>query len=153
MLAAGGALLLAPLAGCASERGPLEVTRVVFDGETYMISGHVSCATQPDGNLLIHAPSRSGGISATGAGGKKLVRLVVSETNRLVVEAAGFRFLDVSGFTADSSEMWASKVDDTFTISGRMPPADGETMWHQFTIEVTCTSRAGLATPQNPYSD
>ena len=32
----------------------------------------------------------------------------------------------MAGFVADSREVSATKVDDTFTISGRMPPNPGE---------------------------
>ena len=57
----------------------------------------------------------------------------------LVVEQAGFRFLAVGGFTDDSNEAWSAKADNTYTISGRMPPDDGQTAAHQFKIEVTCS--------------
>jgi hypothetical protein len=70
--------------------------------------------------------------------GKKLIRVLLGQKNRLVVEAAGFRFMDVNGFTDDSNEAWATKVDGTYTISGRMPPEGGQTAAHQFKIEVTC---------------
>ena len=71
-------------------------------------------------------------------GAKKMVRVLLRQKHRLVVEKAGLRFLDVRGFTDDSSEIYATKVDNTYRISGRMPPNIGETAWHQFEIEATC---------------
>jgi Mycobacterium 19 kDa lipoprotein antigen len=128
VLAASAALLLVTLVGCSSNRGSPGVTTVVFDGQTYTISGQVSCVKQSDGKLLINAAE----------GGKKLIRVRLGQENRLVVEAAGFRFLAVGGFTDDSNEAWAAKADNTYTISRRMPPDDGQTAGHQFKIEVTC---------------
>ena len=128
VLAAGAALLLATMVGCSSNRGSPVVTTVVFDGQTYPINGEVSCVNQPDGKLLINAAE----------GAKKLIRVRLGQENRLVVEAAGFRFNAVNGFTNDSNEAWATKVDNTYAISGRMPPDDGQTAAHQFKIEVTC---------------
>ena len=128
VLAAGAALLLATMVGCSSNRGSPGVTTVVFDGQTYTINGPVSCVEQSDGGLLINAAD----------GGKKLIRVLLGQQNRLVVKAVGFRFLAVGGFTDDSNETWATKVDGTYTISGRMPPDDGQTAAHQFKIEVTC---------------
>lgn len=128
VLAAGAVLLLATMVGCSSNRGSPGVTTVVFDGKTYTINGQVSCVNQPDGKLLINAAE----------GAKKLIRVRIGQENRLVVESAGFRFMAVNGFTNDSNEAWATKVDDAYTITGRMPPDDGQTAWHQFKIEVTC---------------
>jgi hypothetical protein len=127
-LVARAALLLVTLLGCSSNPGSPGVTAVVFDGKTYTINGQVSCVNQPDGKLLINAAE----------GGKKLIRVLLGQENRLIVEAAGFRFNAVNGFTNDSNEAWATKVDNTYTISGRMPPDDGLTAGHQFKIEVTC---------------
>jgi Mycobacterium 19 kDa lipoprotein antigen len=128
VLPASVALLLATLVGCLSNRESPSVTTVVFDGQTYTINGQVSCITQSDGKLIINAAD----------GAKKLIRVRLGQVNRLVVEAAGFRFNAVNGFTRDSNEAWATKVDNTYTISGRMPPDDGQTTAHQFKIEVTC---------------
>jgi hypothetical protein len=127
-LAASAALLLVTLVGCSSNPGSPAVTTVVFDGKTYTINGQVSCVNQPDGKLLINAAEDA----------KKLIRVRLGQQNRLIVEAAGFRFMAVNGFTDDSNEAWATKVDGTYTISGRMPPDDGQTAAHQFKIEVTC---------------
>ena len=38
------------------------------------------------------------------------------------------------GFVADSREVTATKVDDTFTFSGRMAPNAGESQQHMFKI-------------------
>jgi hypothetical protein len=128
VLAAGAALLLATMVGCSSNPGSPGVTTVVFDGKTYTINGEVSCVNQRDGKLLINAAE----------GAKKLIRVRLGQQNQLVVESAGFRFMAVNGFINDPNEAWATKVDDTYTITGRMPPDDGQTAWHQFKIEVTC---------------
>ena len=128
VLAAGAVLLVATLAGCSSNSGSPGVTTVIFDGKTYTINGQVSCVNQPDGKLLINAAE----------GAKKLIRVRIGQENRLVVESAGFRFMAVNGFTNDSNEAWATKVDGAYTITGRMPADDGQTAWHQFKIEVTC---------------
>lgn len=122
------AFLLAMLVGCsANDEKPGEST-VVFDGKTYTIKAHVSCANQADGTLLINAAD----------GGKKLIRVQLGQENQLVVKAAGFRHMAVNGFTNEPNEAWATKVDGTYTITGRMPPDDGQTTWHQFKIQVTC---------------
>jgi len=128
VLAGGAALLLATMVGCSSNRGSPGVTTVVFDGQTYTISGEVSCVNESDGKLLINAAE----------GAKKLIRVRLGHQNRLVVESAGFRFMAVNGFINDPNEAWATKVDNSYTITGRMPPDDGQTAWHQFKIEVTC---------------
>jgi hypothetical protein len=44
----------------------------------------------------------------------------------------------MTGFVADPREVTASKADDTFTFSGRMPPNPGESQWHTFKIQTTC---------------
>jgi hypothetical protein len=124
------AALLVTLISCSDR--PSQITTVVFDGQTYEIDGPVSCVDTLDGELVINASSSSI------TGGKKLVRVVLAQEDQLVVEAAGFRFLDVQGFTDDPNEAWATKGDDTYTISGRMPPDIGATAWRQFKIDVTC---------------
>jgi hypothetical protein len=43
----------------------------------------------------------------------------------------------MAGFVADSREITATKVDDAFTFSGRMPPNPGESQWHIFKIQTT----------------
>jgi hypothetical protein len=128
VLASSAALILVTLVSCSSDPGSPGVTTVVFDGETYTINGQIICAKQSDGKLLINAAD----------GGKKLIRVLLSEENRLVVETVGFRFLAANGFTDDPNEAWATKVDNTYTISGRMPPDDGQTAARQFKIDVTC---------------
>ena len=55
-----------------------------------------------------------------------------------MVQKAGLRYGDMTGFVADPREVTASKADDTFTFSGRMPPNPGESQWHTFKIQTTC---------------
>lgn len=128
-LTAGTALLLVTLVGCSPDLGPPQDTRVVFDGQTYTIHAPVSCAMGQDGEL---------GILATTERGKKLIAVGLTRDYPLVVESVGFRHFNVRGYTDDSNEVWATKVDNTYTISGRMPPDEGEPAWHQFKIDVTC---------------
>jgi hypothetical protein len=124
------ALLLAPLVICSCDRdSATSVTTVVFDGTSQTITGQVLCSTQPDGKLVILVNQD---------GGRKSVRVVLSQKARLVVEKAGLRYLDVAGYVADPGEVVATKVDNTYTFSGRMPPNAGENQWHLFKIEATC---------------
>jgi hypothetical protein len=54
----------------------------------------------------------------------------------------------MAGFVADTGEVIATKVDDTFTFSGRMPPNAGESQWHTFKIQTTCPGYAGTPAPR-----
>nr|MDT0525646.1 hypothetical protein [Streptomyces sp. DSM 41633] len=63
-----------------------------------------------------------------------------------VVTAAGFHIPEGSGFTQDSQEMTAIKVDDAYTISGRMPAEEGRG-WRQVKIEIACP---GYQRPNGP---
>jgi hypothetical protein len=135
--AVAAALVLGPLVGCTADAS--EPTIVVFDGETYTLEGRVSCIREVDGTLVINAPAASiwgGGIPG---GGKRLVRVELTEESQLVVESAGIRINDVRGFTDDPDEMWATKADNVYTINGRMPGADAEMQSHQFKIQATCS--------------
>jgi hypothetical protein len=53
----------------------------------------------------------------------------------------------MAGLVADPREVTATKVDDTYTFSGRMPPNPGESQWHIFKIETTCP---GIKTRRHP---
>jgi len=131
------ALVLSPLVGCTTDAS--EPTTVVFDGETYTLEGPVSCVRQVDSRLVINAPVAprwGGGIPG---GGRRLIRVEMTEESRLVVKSAGIRINSIRGFANDPAEMWATKADNAYTINGRMPAADGETQAHQFRIEVTCS--------------
>lgn len=128
VLAAGGALLLVALLSCSANRGPSEVTTVVFDGQSQTINGSVTCTTQPDGKLVILAAD----------GGQKTVRVLLRREHQLVVEKVGLRVGGASGFTDDSGDVWATKADDTYTFNGRMPPNMGEVTWHEFKIDIRC---------------
>jgi hypothetical protein len=44
----------------------------------------------------------------------------------------------MAGLVADPREVTATKVDDTYTFSVRMPPNPGESQWHIFKIETAC---------------
>lgn len=109
--------------------GPTQDTTVVFDGQTYTISAAVSCAVGSDGMLAIDTSSDRR---------RKLMHAVLTRGYPLVVKAIGFRHFDVRGFTNNSNEASATKVDDTYTISGQMPPEEGERAGHKFLVEVTC---------------
>jgi hypothetical protein len=50
----------------------------------------------------------------------------------------GLRYDDMAGFVEDAREVTATKIDDTFTFSGRMPPNPGESQWHTFKIQTNC---------------
>lgn len=130
--------------GC-SDREPISVTtKITYDGQTYVFDSDVSCVRQSDGGLIIDAPSatgRPGGALVPGRG-MKLIRVELLEEPRILVESAAFRFDDVRGFTDDADEMWGTKVDDVYTISGRMPD-DNSAQWHQFQIVVTCPNVSG----------
>jgi Mycobacterium 19 kDa lipoprotein antigen len=121
-------ITLVALVSCADDVGPPQDTTVVFEGQTYTIHAPVSCAVAHDGKLVINSSD----------GRAKLIRVVLARDHPLVVHSVGFRHLDVRGFTNASNDVWADKADDTYTISGRMPPEKGETAWHQFKIDVAC---------------
>ena len=136
---AGAAALLTALVICACDRSSTSVTTVVFDDTTQTITGQVSCTAQPDGKLVILVNEE---------GGRKAVRVLLSQNGRLVVQKAGLRYLDVAGYVADPGEVVATKVDDTYTFTGRMPPNPGENQWHLFKIEATCEDVKPVAPSQ-----
>ena len=122
-----GVLLSCALVGC--DRGPQVVTTIEFDGATRSITTtDVLCTKQPDDGLVIlvrDTPTRT-------------ARVQFTQQGRLVVQKAGLRYDGIAGFVADPREITATKVDDTFTFSGRMPPNAGESQWHTFKIQTTC---------------
>jgi len=121
-------LLLITLVGCSSNPGPPGVTRIVFDGQSQTLNGPIICAGQPDGKLVILATDS----------GNNTVRVLLRRAHQLVVEKVGLRTPGATGYTDDSGEMWATKVDNAYQINGWMPPNAGETTRHQFEIETTC---------------
>ncbi|MBI3213021.1 MAG: lipoprotein LpqH [Mycobacterium sp.] len=122
VLALSGGLL-----GC--EKAAPVVTLIEFDGERRSIEATaVTCTRQPGGGLVIVAHD----------GTKRSVRIQLTQLGQLVVQKAGLRYEELSGYVANPSEVTATKVDDTFTFSGRMPPNSGESQWHVFRIETTC---------------
>jgi hypothetical protein len=121
-------ITLVAVISCADDVGPPQDTTVVFDGQTYTIHAPVSCAIAHDGKLVINSSD----------GRAKLIRVVLARDYPLVVHSVGFRHLDVRGFTNASNAVWATKADDTYTISGQMPPEKDEPTRHQFKIDVTC---------------
>ena len=120
-------LLSSGLVGC--DRGPQVVTTIEFDGASRSITTReVICTKQPDGGvviLVVGTPTRT-------------ARVQFTQLGRLVVQKAGLRYDGMAGFVADSREVTATKVDDTFTFSGRMPPNAGESQWHTFKLQTTC---------------
>jgi hypothetical protein len=121
-------LLSGGLVGC-HRGGPPIVTSIVFDGEARSITTpDVFCTRQLDGSLVILVADTH----------TRAVRVQLTEHGRLVVQKAGLRYDDMSGFVADPQEVTATKVDDTFTLGGRMPPNPGESQWHTFKIQTTC---------------
>ncbi len=126
------------LAGC--HRGPPVVTSIVFDGETRSITtSDVVCTRQLNGDLVIVVADTL----------TRTVRVQLSQQGRLVVQKAGLRYDNMAGFVADSREVTATKVDDTFTVSGRMPPNPRESQWHTFKIQTTCPAYQD-AVPSQP---
>ncbi|WP_124712624.1 lipoprotein LpqH [Mycolicibacterium nivoides] len=126
------------VAGCASGGGTSDVS-IVLDGDVHTLAAHVTCTRFPDGNLLIYA-------SPSATNHRRSVRVMLATTHRLVVTAAGFHLPEGSGFTQDSQEMTAIKVDDVYTISGRMPAEEGPG-WRQVKIEIACP---GYQRPKGP---
>ena len=100
--------LLGALIGC--QQGPQVVTSIVFDGESRSITiTDVFCTNQLNGGLVIlvqDTPTRT-------------VRVQLTQQGRLVVQKAGLRYGDMTGFVADPREVTASKADDTFRWSVR----------------------------------
>jgi hypothetical protein len=134
-------ITLVALVSCADDVGPPQDTTVVFDGQTYTIHAPVSCAISHNGRL---------GIGANTERGKKLISVSLTRDHPLVVYSVGFRHFNVRGFTNDSNDVWATKGDDTYTISGRMPPEKGETAWHQFKIDVSCPTMKEYTSEHRP---
>lgn len=120
---------IALLTGCTSGVGLSDV-KIVIDGDVHTLAAQVTCTRFPDGNLLIYA-------SPSATNHRQSVRLMLATTHRLVVTAAGFHIPEGSGFTKDSQEMTAIKVDDVYTVSGRMPAEEGHG-WRQVKIEIAC---------------
>jgi hypothetical protein len=142
LLAASGALPFVTLLGCSGNRGVSEVTTVVFDGQSHTVNGSVTCITQLDSGKLV--------ILVDG-GSQNTVRVLLRRENRLVVEKVGVHIGNVSGYSGDSGNVWATKVDDRYEINGRMPPNTGENTWHDFKIEVRCRSEVSPTyTPGRP---
>jgi hypothetical protein len=134
-----GLILLAALVTCSCARPSTSVTTVDFDGTTHTITGKVLCTTQPDGKLVILVNEN---------GGRKSVRVLLSQDARLVVHKVSLRYLDAAGYVADPDEVVATKVDDTYTFTGRMPPNPGENQRHLFKIEATCDDVKPFSPPQ-----
>jgi len=127
------------LVGC--QRGPEIVTSIVFDGELRTITtSEVFCTRQPDGSLVIlvkDTPSQT-------------VRAQLTEQGRIVVQKVGLRHGDLAGYVQDPREVAATKVDDAYTFSGRMPPNPGESQWHTFKVQTTCPNYVDAPPPRGP---
>jgi hypothetical protein len=76
--------------------------------------------------------------------------VVLTRDPPFAVDSVGFRHFDVRGYTNNSDEVWATKSDTMYTISGRMPPEEGEARWHQFKIDVICTQIEEYTTRHRP---
>jgi len=132
-------LLLGGLVGC--QRGPEVVTSIVFDGESRSITTtHATCTKQFDGGLVILMQDRPA----------HTVRIQLSQQGRLVVQKVGLRYEGMHGYVEDPREVTATKVDDTYTFSGRMPPNPGEAQWHTFKIQTTCPTYVDALPPKEP---
>lgn len=139
-LGLGTALLTGLVVGCGGGT-PDIVTTLVFDGQNRTITtNRVICTNQVDGKLLIFV---DGGRTQT-------VRVLLDRRARFVVERAGLRYEELAGFVSDPNEVVATKVDETYRFSGRMPPKAGELQWHAFEIETTCPSYQDQPPPQSP---
>ncbi|HET7739518.1 MAG TPA: lipoprotein LpqH [Mycobacterium sp.] len=138
LVAVACATVAGTLVGCS--RGPVIETTVVFDGQTRTIStDKVTCTTYDNGTLLI----------LVDGGKSEVVRVVVRQAGHIVADRVGFRHHELSGFVADPMEVDATKVDDTYRFTGRMPPNPGEVAAHRFEIETTCPA-VTEAPPQTP---
>jgi hypothetical protein len=126
------------LVGC--QRGPEVVTSIVFDGETRSITTtDVVCTKQPNGGLVILVQDKPA----------HTVRVQLSQHGRLVVQKVGLRYESMAGFVTDPREVTATKVDDTFTFSGRMPPNSEESQWHTFKIQTSCPGYVDAPAPRD----
>ncbi len=121
-------LLAGGLAAC--DPGPEIVTSIVFDGSTRSFTTkNVMCTRQSiDDGLVILVHDT----------GKRMIRIQLTQHGRLVVQKVGLRYEDMAGYVEDSREVSATKVDDTFAVSGRMPPNPGESARHTFKVQTTC---------------
>jgi Mycobacterium 19 kDa lipoprotein antigen len=127
------------ISGC--QRGPEIQTSIVFDGVSRSITtADVICTKQPGGGLVIVVQDKP----------THMVRAQLTEQGRLVVQKVGLRHEGLHGFVADSREVTATKIDDTFTFSGRMPPNSGELQWHTFKIQITCPAYVDAPPPRKP---
>jgi hypothetical protein len=130
-------LLFGGLVGC--HRGPEIVTSIVFDGESRSIStADVVCTRQPDDGLVILVQDKP----------SHTVRIQLTEHGRLLVKKVGLRHEEIAGYVEDPREVSATKVDDVYTFSGRMPPNAGESQWHTFKIETTCPKYVDAPPPR-----
>ena len=125
----------------ACQRGPEIVTSIVFDDVSRSITtANVMCTRQPDGSLVILVQDKRA----------HTVRIQLTEQGRIVVRKVGLRHESLGGYVEDSREVTATKVDDVYTFSGRMPPNPGESQWHTFKIETTCPTYVDAPPPKEP---
>jgi hypothetical protein len=123
--------------GCSLPHGPPEVTTVVVDGRSQSITGPTECIAQPGGGLLILANGK----------GHDRLRALLDRTGRLTLVKVSLRVGDTRGYSENSAEMSATRADGLYTISGSIPPNEGEVAAHQFQIQVTCTSEISANLP------
>lgn len=129
--------LLSGLVGCQS--GPKVVTSIVFDGESRTITtSDVTCTRQPGGGLVILVQDKP----------SHTVRVQLTAQGRLVVQKVGLRHEAIAGYVEDAREVTATKVDDAYTFTGRMPPNPGESQWHTFKVQTTCLKYVDAPPPR-----
>ena len=77
------------------------------------------------------------------------IRVLLTRNNRLGVAKLSMAVGDWHGYSADSAEMWASQADGHYTISGHLPPNEGQTTAHQFQITTQCLTET-TSIPRQP---
>jgi lipoprotein antigen len=119
------------------------VTSIVFDGVSRSIkTSNVSCTRQPGGGVVILVQDKP----------IRTVRVHLIETGHVVVQKLGLRYEGLAGYVEDPREVTATKVDDDYTFTGRMPPNPGESQWHTFKVQTSCPSYVD-AVPTQPGVD
>jgi hypothetical protein len=105
------------------------VTSIEFDDASHSITtSNVTCTRQLDGGLVILVQDKP----------FHSVRVQLTQAGHVVVQKLGLRYESLAGYVEDPREVTATKVDDDYTFTGRMPPNPGESQWHTFKVQTTC---------------